>query len=538
MASSRWSVRARRQWRLFNAEPPVVRVTAVGATLVLLIGLLAVVGGSSDHKGGPQGVAARGRTSAGLNTPGASAGALPAGASTASGGASSGGPAAAAGPGTGDGSQPGNGFSPDGTPLTDSDRGVTATKIKVVFPEADLGPIGQATGLTTTENEDTAIMGYVNDINSHGGINGRLIDPEIVKYNPLDDADMRSKCKDWTESQQVFAVVDSYGWHDDHQLCITQEGHTPLISKWTTVTDWTDRGNPYLWWTGPDSVEVLDNLVASSVDLLKTQKYAVIAGDRQGDQLALGYLKKSLERAGVPAPFSVDTIAFSEQAASAQTPIIVQKYHLNNVRVVLPVLSFLSLLQFMQTEDSQYSGTRTDSPPTMETPPQLLLSDYESNIQAMLGMAELKYQKELQNTVGPTAFRLGDREDPTGYTPLGLHCSDAFHAQDPSFQDNLEGPGAAMTWCQNIYLFAQAATMAGNNLTRDAFNNAMSQIQGFGGSVVPDLTFGPTVRAGPHNYRVVEIHVNDDHACPPKATPGEQGSCWIIVNDFAPAAHT
>jgi hypothetical protein len=153
-------------------------------------------------------------------------------------------------------------------------------------------------------------------------------------------------------------------------------------------------------------------------------------------------------------------------------------------------------------------------------------------------MAELKYKKALQNTVGPTAFRLGDREDPTGYTPLGVHCSDEFHKQDPSFNQNLEGPGAAMTWCQNIYLFAQAATMAGNNLTRDTFNNAMSQVQGFGGSVVPDLTFGHGVHSGPHLYRTVQIHVNDDHACPPKSTPGEQGSCWLVVNDFVPAAHT
>jgi hypothetical protein len=505
-------------------EPPVVRATAVGAALVLVIGVLAAAGHSSGHKG-PQGVATRGRANIGVSSGAASDVAADAN-SAASGGAGDGGTIAAGGPGSGDGSQPGNGFAPDGTPLTDSDRGVTATKIKVVFPRADLGPIGQATGLTTTENEETAINAFVNDINSRGGINGRLIDPEIVKYNPLDDAEMRADCKDWTESQEVFAVVDSYGWHDDHQLCITQEGHTPLISKWTTVTDWTDRGSPYLWWTGPDSVEVLDNLVASSADVLRTKKYSVIAGDRQGDQLALAYLKESLARAGVPAPFSIETIAFSEQAASTQTPLIVQKLKLNQVTAVLPVLSFLSLLQYVQAEDSQSFY------------PQLLLSDYESEIQAMLGMAELKYKKALQNTVGPTAFRLGSNEDPSGYTPLGLTCSDQFHKQDPSFQQNLEGPGAAMTWCQNIYLFAQAATMAGNNLTRDTFNSAMSQIKGFGASVVPDLTFGEGVHAGPHFYRTVQIHVNDDHACPPKATPGEQGSCWLILNDFVPAVHT
>jgi hypothetical protein len=177
----------------------------------------------------------------------------------------------------------------------------------------------------------------------------------------------------------------------------------------------------------------------------------------------------------------------------------------------------------------------------METPPQLLLSDYESEIQAMLGFAEMKYAKELQNTVGPTAFRLGDQENPMGYTPLGVHCSDVVHAYDPSFPGNLEGPGSDMTWCQNIYLFAQAATKAGNNLTRDGFNNAMSQIQGFGGAVVPDLTYGPNVYAGPHLYRTVEIHVNDraHNSCTYlQSDGGAQGSCWLVLNDFAPAQHT
>ena len=176
-----------------------------------------------------------------------------------------------------------------------------------------------ATGLDPgNEDEPTAIMAYVNDINSRGGINGRLIDPEIVKYNPLDDAEMRADCKDWTESQEVFAVVDSYGWHDDHQLCITQEHHTPLISKWTTVTDWTDRGNPYLWWTGPDSVEVLDNLVASSLDVLRNNKFAVIASDRESDKLALQYLEDSLSRAGLHEAVPPQTLSFTPGSPRAR----------------------------------------------------------------------------------------------------------------------------------------------------------------------------------------------------------------------------
>ena len=529
--SPRWSVRARRQWRLFKAEPPVVKITAAGSALVLVIGLLAAAGQGSAASAGHQHVAARGR--AGAAAAAAPAAALPGVTSTtAAAGAS--GPTAAAMPGTagaGDGGAgavvAGSGVAPDGTPLTASDRGVSPTTIKVVFPYADLGPIGAATGLDPgSEDEPTAINAYVNDINSRGGINGRLIDPEIVKYNPLDDAEMRADCKDWTESQEVFAVVDSYGWHDDHQLCVTQEGHTPLISKWTTVTDWTDRGNPYLWWTGPDDVEVLDNLVATSVDILRNNKFAVLVSDRASDTLALQYLEQFLDRAGVHEAVPPQTLSFTPGVAAGQAQSVYLQLKAAGVKVVLPLLPFLQLVTWLQEEDSQSYF------------PQLLLSDYESEIQAMLGLAEAKYEKELQDTVGPTAFRLGSDEDPRGYTPLGQTCNDLYHKQDPNYSDYLEGPGVAMTWCQNIYLFAQAATMAGPNLTRDAFVNAMSQIQGFGGSVVPDLTFGPTVRSGPHNYRTVQIHVNEDKTCPKKYDGGDQGSCWLVKQDFVPAAHT
>src|SRR5258707_4373252 len=218
------SVRAGGQGRLFNAEPPVVRITAVAAVLVLLVGLAAAVG-HTDTKKRAQGVATRGRAGAGTSSV-APGNASAAGSTAGSGGTASGPGATVTGPrggvagGDQSAGQAGTGVAPDGSVLTASDRGVSATKIKVVFPYADLGPIGAATGLDPgTEDEPTAIKAYVNDINSRGGVNGRLIDPEIVKYNPLDDAEMRADCKDWTESQEVFAVVDSYGWHDDHQLC-------------------------------------------------------------------------------------------------------------------------------------------------------------------------------------------------------------------------------------------------------------------------------------------------------------------------------
>jgi len=47
----------------------------------------------------------------------------------------------------------------------------------------------------------------------------------------------------------------------NNQLCVAQEGHTPFIGQWTTVTNWTNEGSPYLWWTGPDQATILQAVV-------------------------------------------------------------------------------------------------------------------------------------------------------------------------------------------------------------------------------------------------------------------------------------
>ena len=108
-----------------------------------------------------------------------------------------------------------------------------------------------------------AIQLFVKQINDAGGINGRKINPIITTFDPTNETEMRALCKTWTEgSPAAFAVLDGLGdWTGDNQLCITQEGHTPFIGQWTTVTNWTNEGSPYLWWTGPDQAAILQAVV-------------------------------------------------------------------------------------------------------------------------------------------------------------------------------------------------------------------------------------------------------------------------------------
>jgi hypothetical protein len=338
---------------------------------------------------------------------------------------------------------------------------------------------------------------------------------------------MRAKCIQWTQDQQVFAVVDTIGWHDANQLCITQEGHMPLISGWTAVPLFTQEGNPNLWWTGPDNALVVQNLVHWAVGrgmLTPQTKFGVIAADRQEDVIALHqYLEPALKAAGLQAA-DTESMHFDSTDgtdSSAQAPGIVARLRAKGVTTVLPLLPFFNLSAFMTAAQNQ------------KWDPIELMSDYESGLTAGLGLADAGYG-DADNQIGPTSFILGNSNDQRGYSPLELDCYNVWMKANPGVtpppHHHVESTGTAMTYCQNIRLFAKAATMAGPNLTRMGFDSAMSQITHFPGTVVPDLAFGPSTRAGPHQYRTVQIHENGDKKCPKLADGNDQGSCWLILD--------
>ena len=193
-----------------------------------------------------------------------------------------------------------------------SSRGVTDDSINVVFPVVSLNSLAGREGFAEDAEygeQTKAIQLFVKQINDAGGIHSRKINPIISGYDPTDETEMRALCKTWTEgSPPVFAVLDGLGdWTGDDQLCVAQEGHTPLLAAWTTVTDWTNEGSPYLWWIGPDQATILQAVVnwgLSSRLIGGSVKVGIIAGNRASDQAALNsYLLPDL-RNGPASPRS------------------------------------------------------------------------------------------------------------------------------------------------------------------------------------------------------------------------------------------
>ena len=395
-----------------------------------------------------------------------------------------------------------------------STRGVTGTTINVVFPVANLDALASTYGFAGDveyTEQAKAIHLFVNQINDSGGINGRTINPIITPYNPANDASMQSLCEDWTQgSPGVFAVLDGVETYTGvNQLCVTRQGHTPLLSQWTTVTTFTQAGAPYLWWTGPDDAAVLQALVSwgrAQGTIGGKATLGVVAGDRANDQTALHqYLLPDLHRLGVTPVVETIPAQTSEGAAtSSDATLVVEKLREADVTSVIPLIPFNAFLPVLVAQTQQQYF------------PRLLLSDYEDSIQSSLGLIPVPFEKALNGQEGVTTETLGGIDDPRpysqgGYDPGVRSCWSVWHEAYPeipkgNMNDDIEEQGPVQGWCQEIHLFATAAKAAGRNLNRRTFINAMSQIKNFPGGYSPVLTYGTGKFYGPTQYQVVRLH--------------------------------
>jgi hypothetical protein len=426
-----------------------------------------------------------------------------------------------------------------------STRGIAGDAINVVFPVVSLSSLAGQEGFAADPEfgeQTKAIQFYVKQVNDSGGINGRHINPIITTFDPTSETAMRALCKTWTEgSPAAFAVLDGLGdWTGDNELCITQEGQTPFIGAWTTVTNWTNEGSPYLWWTGPDQSVVLQAVVdwgLSSHLLGGSRAVGVIAGDRASDQLALNdYLLPDLRRAGVSPVVETMAADPTESATTnAQAPLVIQQLRSAGVTSVIPLIPFNVFFPVLEAETSQQYF------------PRLLLSDYEVSIEGALGLIPIPYEKALDGQEGLTTQTLAGSTTPSnftgpkGYDPGVKACWTPWHKAYPQIPagattDFIEEQGPVVAWCQAIALFAQAARNAGTDLNRRTFVTAMSKITDFPGTSSPILTYGPDKRYGPTLYKIVRLHNNvpPGPECQLTSQGKAQGTCWTNVTAFTP----
>ena len=426
-----------------------------------------------------------------------------------------------------------------------SARGVSAGAINVVFPIISFSSIEGRFEIESDAEygeQAKAIHLFVNQVNDAGGIDGRKINPMVVSFDPTNVDEQRSLCKQWTQgTPPVFAVLDGLGtFQGVNELCITREGHTPMLSQWATTTNWTDLASPYLWWTGADDAPILAATVnwgLRSGRLGHGQKVGVVVSDQASDQSALHtFLLPDLKKIGVVPQVVTIASAIGETAATdSDATLAVERLKAAGVQSVIPLVPENAFNPYIGAETSQSYF------------PKLLLSDYQSAIEIALGLIPVPYEKALNGQEGVTAETLGGIDLPVpeaqgGYDPGVRSCWSVWHKAYPqtpkgNINDDIEEQGPIQGWCQEIRLFTKAATMAGKDLNRRTFVEAMSRITDFPGGYSPVLSYGPDKFSGPTEYRVVEVHDNHPPTSQCKRGPAPApaaGVCWVVVQNWAP----
>ncbi len=135
-----------------------------------------------------------------------------------------------------------------------------------------------------------------------------------------------------------------------------------------------------------------------------------------------------------------------------------------------------------------------------------------------------------------------NRPEPEGgYDPGVRSCFTAWHKAYPQIPPGnqnyfIEEQGPVQAWCQEIRLFAAAATAAGTHLDRRTFVAAMATISNFPGGFSPVLTYGPDKYYGPTQYRIVRLHTNSPPSsqCKFPLDHIPQGVCWVVMQDWQP----
>lgn len=106
-----------------------------------------------------------------------------------------------------------------------ADQGVTATTISLGVPYVNFAAL-KSLGVTINDGSfPDAYNAIVDNMNAHGGINGRKIDLHLVEMNPALPAEAASSCAQLTEDDKVFVAISPV-----FPDCYQQTHDTPVIA--------------------------------------------------------------------------------------------------------------------------------------------------------------------------------------------------------------------------------------------------------------------------------------------------------------------
>jgi ABC-type branched-subunit amino acid transport system substrate-binding protein len=203
-------------------------------------------------------------------------------------------------------------------------QGVTDSTIKLGLVQPDYDCIKDFVDFNRGDQEKTYKV-FVDDLNAHGGILGRKVEPVYRDFCPIGNAQALAACTSFTEDDKVFAVVGVFiDQSGDAQLCIAKNHQTVEIIH-NVSQSWIDQAPKGLLLTPNITTDrrlsvILDLL--GQKKMLKGKKVAVLTQQDSKDRVddvVTPALKKMKVKQGTAAVLTItgtDTSAAQSQLES------------------------------------------------------------------------------------------------------------------------------------------------------------------------------------------------------------------------------
>jgi ABC-type branched-subunit amino acid transport system substrate-binding protein len=213
--------------------------------------------------------------------------------------------------------------------------GVTSSTIKVGITYADVSAIRNIINVDPGDYQ-VAYTTLFDQINAHGGINGRKVVPVFAAVDPLGPAGAANACTRLTEDDQVFAVVGYFLPADT--TCYVDTHRTPIIGLSLSGSQAAQAKAPWFNPVISDSDLIPKEMAAFDEEgAFSGKKVAVVgtAADQTEVNEVLPALKKLKVHVAQTAINSVPTADTTAQ--TAQFGVIAEKLQTLGVNVVVAV---------------------------------------------------------------------------------------------------------------------------------------------------------------------------------------------------------
>jgi len=367
-----------------------------------------------------------------------------------------------------------------------SDQGVYVDLGFIILPSSQYTQYG-----ATDQQEDLAIHAIVDDVNAHGGLNGRRINPIIVgDTNPLSANGGTAACNSLVNGSKVFMVIDEAlpGGPD----CVAHAGRPVLDTGYSSEDNATkaqlEQDSPYYWITG----EVTDNMVtqwlqfaAKDPSLGTGQRYAItVAAAHPGFKAASDLLQQLGPQYGINI---VTTFVASDDTSTAQLQCQqgINQFKQNNVTAEFPVDNPVAIgfgMNCSQGQNTTASGAK--------------IKYTLSSIGAMDSTSGSSlYTNDFDGTRG-----ISQNHIPS--SPTNSHCRAVIEAKGIPFTT------IQANYCETIGVASEVFRRIPTNqpVTASTWINQIANLRGYTGNAQDVLNFSPDKHWGSDGVLVYQYH--------------------------------